>query len=286
MAEGTGVWVYAVAEPAAMASLAPLTGVGRGPVRAIAAGGLAAAAEDVPLAEFGETALRRNLEDLAWLEATARAHHRVVAAVARHGPVVPMRLATVYQGDAGVAAMLAERSGDLHTALRRIRARAEWGVKAYVARRPETGHQAGPAAEGGPGTGAPAPGAGAAYLRRRRDELSASKNARQDALASAEAVHAALSRLAVEARLHPPQAPQLTGSTAAMVLNAAYLLDGQQDEAFAAAVADLAERHPGIRLELTGPWPPYSFAGDAGGAAPGAAGFRDLARGAESTARA
>jgi hypothetical protein len=77
-------------------------------------------------------------------------------------------------------------------------------------------------------------------------------------------IHAELSRHAAEARLHPPQAPQLTGSKAPMILNAAYLLDTGRGEDFAAAVAALAGQHPGLRLELTGPWPPYSFAGTGG----------------------
>jgi hypothetical protein len=171
--------------------------------------------------------------------------------------------------------MLSERATDFRAALGRIRSRKEWGVKAYAARRTALAGRAGPA-------GQEAPGAGAAYLRRRRDELSAARNARRDAVASAEAVHAALSRLAAETRLHPPQAPQLTGNTAPMILNAAYLLDEQRDGDFAAAVAHLAEQHADIRLQLTGPWPPYSFAGDETGLPDGAA----LAGDAQSAARA
>ncbi len=45
-----------------------------------------------------------------------------------------------------------------------------------------------------------------------------------------------------------------------MVLNAAYLLDDDRADSFAAAVRALSDRYPGLRLELTGPWPPYSFA--------------------------
>ena len=48
-----------------------------------------------------------------------------------------------------------------------------------------------------------------------------------------------------------------------MILNASYLLDDERADGFAAEVADLAERHPAIRVEMTGPWPPYSFAGTA-----------------------
>jgi hypothetical protein len=258
--EADGKWVYAIAERVAVTPLAQIRGVGGRPVRTIAATGLTAVAEDVGQAEFGEEALRRNLEDLDWLEATARAHHRVIDAVAQQGPLVPMRLATVYSDDAHIAAMLAERGADFRSALRRISGRREWGVKAYADRQPEASDDCGVTA----GPSSPGTGAGAAYLRRRRDKLAAQKNARRETLAGAEMIHAELSLYAAETRLHPPQAPQLTGSKASMILNAAYLLDSARGEDFAAAVAALAEQHPGLRLELTGPWPPYSFAGIGG----------------------
>jgi hypothetical protein len=246
-------------------SLGQLTGVAGAPVRTVTAAGLTAVVGDVPLEEFGEQALRRNLEDLSWLEETARAHHRVIEAVAGQIPVVPARLATVYNGDAGVAGMLAERGADLRVALGRIEARKEWGVKAYAAQ-PSGPGDPGPAAPGG--RARPSAGPGAAYLQRRREQLSARKDARQAAIQSAEILHARLSRLAADTRMHPPQAPQLTGSKAVMILNASYLLDDERADGFAAEVAALAEQHPAIRVELTGPWPPYSFAGAAEGERP------------------
>ena len=254
-----GKWVYAIAERVAVPNtpLAQIRGVGGREVRTIEAAGLTAVAEDVGLAEFGEESLRRNLEDLEWLEATARAHHRVIDAVALQGPLVPMRLATIYSGDAQIAAMLSERGADFRAALGRMNGRQEWGVKAYANRQPETSDDSAVT----PGPPGPGTGAGAAYLRRRRDQLSAQKDARRETLASAEMIHAELSRYAAETRLHPPQAPQLTGNKEPMILNAAYLLDSARHEDFAGAVTALAGQHPGLRLELTGPWPPYSFAG-------------------------
>ena len=254
--EPHGVWIYAITGRVSAASLSQLRGVGGGPVRAIAAGELTAVVEDVGLAEFGEEALRRHLEDLDWLAATARAHHRVIDALAQLGPLVPIRLATVYSNDGGVAAMLAERDADFRAALERIRGRTEWGVKAYAAGRPEPG---GAAADAEAPASAEA-GAGAAYLQRRRNQLTAQKNSRRQMLADAETIHAGLSEHAAGARLHPPQAPQLTGNKALMILNAAYLLDDERGEHFASVVTALAERYPSVKLELTGPWPPYSFA--------------------------
>jgi hypothetical protein len=265
--EPHGLWVYAVAErvPAAgVDQAAAVGGVGGGQVRTVKAAGLTAIAGDVPLEEFGESALRRNLEDIAWLEETARAHHRVIEVVARECPIVPMRLATVYRGDASVGAALADRRDDFRAALGRTSGRKEWGVKVHAGKPAEARTDPRPAggAQGRQGEqGGERGGAGAAYLRRRRSELSAQQDARRELMASAELIHARLSRLAADSRLHPPQAPQLTGTSAKMLLNAAYLVDEQRDEDLTAAVRALAAKHPAVRLELTGPWPPYSFAG-------------------------
>jgi hypothetical protein len=256
----TGTWLYGVTDSSAAIrpdSFDQLTGVGGGKLHLVAAGGLTAVAETVSLDEFGETALRRNLEDLGWLEATARAHHRVIDAFANQVQVVPLRLATVYREDGSVRAMLAEHGPRLRAALRRTASRAEWGVKAY-ADQPAAPREKVARAD----RGQAAPGSGAAYLRRRRDELAASQQDRQEALASAQQVHAALAAMAADARLHPPQSPELTGSKSAMILNAAYLIDDQRAAGFRQAVDDLRTRLP-LRLELTGPWPPYSFS-DAG----------------------
>ena len=256
MTEPPGIWVYAVAVAVPDGSLGGLTGVSGGPVETLAAAGLTAVTEKVPLAEFGEAALRRNLEDLDWLEEKARAHHGVIDAVAQQQPLVPMRFATVYHSEAGVTGLLSGRARDFRALLDRIRGRREWGVKAYAAEPAAAGDEAtGPA-----GAAAPSAGAGTAYLNRRRHERSAQEEARQAAMTSTAEVHDTLAGLAMAFRLHPPQAPQLHGNRQPMLLNAAYLLDDERAGEFAAAVRSLATDHPSVRLELTGPWPPYSFA--------------------------
>jgi Gas vesicle synthesis protein GvpL/GvpF len=250
-----GLWVYAICQRADETGLHSLVGVGGTAVTAVTGSGLTAVTEDVDLADFGEQALRANLEDMAWLEATARAHHAVIDGVARQAPVVPMRLATVYSGEVAVREMLAERSAEIRDVLSRITARSEWGVKAFAVA--GTGREPGERDARSPDRAAPA---GAAYLRRRRDQLSAQQLGRRRAVADAERVHDDVSRLAVAARLHAPQSQQLTGTSEPMVLNAAYLLDEPRGDAMRQTVAGLAEACPAVRLELTGPWPPYSFA--------------------------
>jgi hypothetical protein len=72
-------------------------------------------------------------------------------------------------------------------------------------------------------------------------------------------VHADLARHAVASRHHPPQDPRLSGRAGIQLLNAAYLVDEARAEEFLTAARTAAERHSGLEVEVTGPWPPYSF---------------------------
>lgn len=279
--EPTAVWAYAIAGSGAgglmaddrASALRRLAGVGGAPVRVTYCSGLSMLVSDVSAAQFGEAALRRNLENLDWLDQVARAHHQVIDTAARLFPLLPTRLATVYSSDDAVCAALAERRAVLRGALRRVGGRVEWGVKAYATPESEitaggsggAGDRDGTAAGGaGPGriSTAEARGGGLAYLRRRREQLTAGRESRAAAVGAARAVHGALAGQAERARLHPPQAPQLSGVRLPMLLNAAYLLPADGAAEFTAAVAAQASAHPELRIELTGPWPPYSFTGD------------------------
>ncbi|MGV9216085.1 GvpL/GvpF family gas vesicle protein [Micromonospora sp. RB23] len=244
----TGVWLHGVVRDVEPATLAALAGMGGAPVRAVAAAGLVAVVSPAPLDEYGEEPLRRNLEDLAWLERAARAHHAVVDALARQGPVVPARLATVHTDDDLVAASLASRRAELSATLARLTGRDEWGVKGYLV--PGTPVESAVAPDGGVGT---------AYLRRRRAQLTARDAQQQVASSAAEAVHTALCEVAVAGRRHAPQDRRLSGASTAMALNGAYLVDVAALPRFTELVGALGDRHPGLRLELTGPWPAYSF---------------------------
>ncbi|CNG80394.1 Gas vesicle synthesis protein GvpL/GvpF [Mycobacterium tuberculosis] len=301
---GTGVYLYGVARGLDPAVLGGARGVAGAPVRGVRAGGLTALVSTVALAEYGEAALRANLEDLAWLEATARAHHDVVDLAARAAPTAPVRIATIYRDDTRVAEVLAAQADRFTGILDLISGRSEWGVKAYAApevirgdtpadtpadtradtsaatggggadpggglaprAEPLTGPQPATAPTGSPGPSG-SPGVGTAYLRRRQEERRRRADAGRRVGEQAGAVHAELADHAVASRHHPPQDPRLSGRPGTQILNAAYLLDEEQVEGFLAVTRAAGERLAGIEVEVTGPWPPYSFI-DTAGAAP------------------
>lgn len=255
---GTAVYLYGVSRGLDPAALPATPGVGGAPVRAVTAGDLIALVSTVREADYGEEALRVNLEDLSFLEATARAHHDVVDQAARSAPTAPVRIATLYRDDDRVARLLTEQHDTFTRALDRITGRSEWGVKAYAY---AEAMSAAPPTTAGAGTDAPVggSGAGAAYLRNRQAQRKQRENAGRRITAQAQAIHAELADHAVATRQHPPQDPKLSGHDGTQILNVAYLLDDDQVDGFLAAVKDIDARLPGIGAEVTGPWPPYSF---------------------------
>jgi hypothetical protein len=256
-ADEFGVWVYAIARADRAADrTAGLRGVADEPVRAVLGGGLAAAVGTVRLDEFRGEGLRRNFNDADWFAAKARAHNAVVNAVRRGGPVIPVRPATIYRDDRRVCQLLLNEHEDIDMALRRVSGRDELGVKAYadpksLAIQGDLIHSA--SMEGlSP----------AAHLLRRRRQLAAQHEGYRLAAAEADRIHAVLLRCAVDGKRRSPIAESPSGKEPWTVLNGSYLVDDDVVGVFMGTITALERSTARITIEVTGPWPPYSFAED------------------------
>jgi hypothetical protein len=250
-----GLWAYCVTRGGRPPAV---DGVHRAPVRSVEHGGLVAFVSRVPLAEFGEEPLRRNLNDLEWLERVARSHEAVLERALEDGTIVPLRICTIFSDEGGVSRMLAEQETALHTALDALDGRQEWGVKLLVDR---ASLERVAAERTPPEEGLEAQGAGGAYMLRRRHERHVREAADRLAEGLADDVHARLLDWATDAVVNPPQNRELSGHEGDMLLNAAYLVETAKVDRLRELVVELQDRHRGLgaRLELTGPWPPYNF---------------------------
>jgi Gas vesicle synthesis protein GvpL/GvpF len=259
---GSATWVYAVTRDLDPDRLRDVGGVGGGPVRAVPGGRLTAVTGSVDAQEFSEEAFERRLSDPAELAALARAHHQVVEAVATAGPVLPLRLATVYSDDERVRELLAQRQTEFTATLDWLAGRTECGVKAWASPQAVSADADQPeSADREPGE---AQRTGAAYLSRRRAQLGARAKSRQEAAERGADIHRALSAMAAAACVHQvhdvPSDEHGAGDQGLMVLNGAYLVETAAMARFAESAQSVVGELPGFSLEVTGPWPPYSFA--------------------------
>ena len=160
-------------------------------------------------------------------------HEEVVEALMEQRDLLPVRYGTLVDDDAAAAAAIAERRDELTAALDRVRGRVELSVRA-VAADPTGGDRDGE------------PAGGTDYLRAKLRSAAAHETV-------ARSLHEPLAALARAAMQRPPRPSD-------ELLRAAYLVDRDAIGTFTRLVARLDERHPGLRLLCTGPWPPYSFA--------------------------
>ncbi|MFC5908003.1 GvpL/GvpF family gas vesicle protein [Streptacidiphilus monticola] len=251
-------YAYAVVRPSPPLEplLSGVRGVADASVELVGSGELAAVVSSVPAEDFSEQALKERLEDLDWLERVARAHHSVIETLSDRTTVLPLRLATLYVDDAHVRLLLDERRQEFGRLLDRLADHVEWGVKVYAEPSPEAGRP-----ETGAGTDLEAESSpGRAYLQRRREQ----RQARDDVWRAAEL---AVRRIADEARElavehvgHRLQQGTLASGPGDNVANDAYLVPRDLAEEFRTRVLRAADGLVGVRVEVTGPWAPYSFA--------------------------
>jgi len=268
---GHVVWVYAITDGLAPDQLAGLTGVGGERVRAVTEGGLTAVVGSVDARAFGEQARGALMSDLPSIERLGHAHHQVIACVAADGPVLPLRLATIYPDDQTVRTLLGRSSAEFALILESLRGTEEWGVKVYADAEDAAAPQAAqtePAEEpagyldavSGFGDGVTShsePG-------RPDGDLAKPFSAVEKVEAFTEMIDRALTGIAIATRHHSAQDPRFGSSDKCLVLNATYLVLSDRAGEFAAVARALTRAHQGMGVGLTGPWPPYSFA-DHGG---------------------
>jgi hypothetical protein len=264
MSDTNLVYTYAVLRrtPEAAAATAHLRGVAGEPIHLVAPAfsgpQLAFAVGHVPPGDYADAPLQAHLADVDWLETTVRSHHAVVAALVASGAaVLPLRLATVFRDEDGARQALDTRRGYFLSLLDRLTGHVELGVKIYAT--PDiTPPEADPEPVQDPVTGL---GVGRAYQLIRRRRQRRNEEAWRTVAQAAGRLTETAGTLAVDRVAHTPERGSLAGSAPGTnVANDAYLVPADRVVAFRAGILAAAQGVPGLRVEITGPWAPYSFA--------------------------
>jgi hypothetical protein len=226
---------------------------------------LAALVSAVPADEYDDVHLREHLEDLEWVERTARRHEAVLEAALANVTIVPLRLCTLYHDREGVRRLLRDHAASLRRSLVNVDGCAEWGVKVFAGSvsledEEQAAEEQQPVAQQ----------SGASYLAHRQRERDRAERASELRTRCVEEVHRRVSDCARESTANPPQRAELHGRDMAMVLNGVYLVERERAKDLYRTVGELeAEWAPrGFVIELTGPWPAYNFVSGATGVMP------------------
>jgi hypothetical protein len=248
---GSGVYLYALVRSSRRPSLAgaPAGLPHTGPLRAVEAGdGLWLVAAAAPLDRYGEAAIEAGLKDLDWVAACAMAHEGVVRHVCRRRTAVPMRLYTLFRSDDRAREHVQKSRVRMVRALDRVEGCEEWGVRIFAEEAPRPKPAARPAGAD----------AGRRFLEGKR---ALHRAARDTSAAGVRAARTVVKDLAGTAREHRPLPVPKGAPGSRLVAGAAFLVPVTARARFQArAVRAAAEaRARGLRVDVTGPWPPYNF---------------------------
>lgn len=260
--DANAIYVFAVCrnpDPSAVAGLPGVTD--EAPVSTLPLETLTAIVQTVRAGDFTNEAWQARLCDQRELERYARAHHDVVSAAAACCPTVPLPMATLYQSAESARDALANEADRFHAALKRIAHHAEWGVKVYAPPCPQDDSNRSTMPTTPTDRSRPAPGAGLAYLDRKRGAQTRRERRQDEALQAAETVDAEVRSLATASRRLRLHGPQPSGERRVQVLNATYLVSEHRADELTLLTQALRER-TGAQIELSGPWVPYSFVGE------------------------
>jgi gas vesicle protein GvpL/GvpF len=200
--------------------------------------------------------------DQSGTAALLQAHEDVVDTLMERTDVVPFKFGTILKDEQAIAQMLQDNEEKFQKLLAKCTGRAEWGLKVYADQQAFRAYTMGveptfKAMEEQRATLS----RGAAYLFGKKME-EAVKNTVATRLAHvSEAVFQALGKDANEAKLNATLPHSVTGKREEMILNAAYLIEREKAAHFCSQGAELQEYYAamGLDLEVSGPWPPYSF---------------------------
>ncbi|GDY31569.1 GvpL/GvpF family gas vesicle protein [Gandjariella thermophila] len=244
-----GLYAYLVTWEGTLDPAALRTAAGDVDLRMVNHAGLGVVVADVDptrYAALGAAADGRALSEDSELVVLARQHDEVVRMVFAQRPVLPLRFATVLPDEDAAARLLGAYADQARGWLERVQGHREWGVRA----RPAGGN-----ADADKDTAEVNLDELTAGQYLRRDRAAAAQTRQRRGVSSTRSLHETLSRYAADSVIRGHNHDH------DLLLDAAYLLPVDREKAFQAAIEQLLVDldREGVSVEVTGPWPPYSF---------------------------
>jgi hypothetical protein len=216
---------------------------GAHPVQALDCGEFVCWVSEVNPATFSEE-MNRNMENLEWLALHSVRHQQAVAEIAAKGTIIPARFGTVFSGEPALQKNIQQKKAALEKVMARISDSDEWGVKIFA-------EQPAPAPEPAQvRSGKEYLQQKAARLKRRpeRDEAGLKEFSRE------------LEKIAADTA----SSGKISGVQPDLLWQATFLLPRSRRKQWDQTLQEFVKKWSGSRrIEVNGPWPPYSFVSDA-----------------------
>ena len=255
---GQGIYLYGFTRVLPILSIQG-TGVdGRTPVLLHRCSDVAAVISSIALDQFCGPSGERNMRDIGWVGPRAVRHEAVVEEVMRRSPVLPARFGTIFLSVEGLGKLLPICRNKILGFLDHVTDKEEWSVKGFLYSKKakkklydqllagETERLA-----------ALTPGLRYFQAKRIRNKIDKQLNNRLEEVVKG--IGETMNAYASDFCQRNPLPRDATGND--MIMNWAYLIHRDSVADFCVQVDRMNAKHDheGLSLELSGPWPPYSF---------------------------
>jgi hypothetical protein len=219
-----------------------------------------AAVSKISVEDFTGPAAEARLQDLSWVGPRACRHQEAVEQVMRYSPVLPTRFGTIFTSLKSLEKLLEMHHGIICRFLDRVADKDEWSVKGLMDRAKAKERALDlifTREEGRLSSLSP----GMRYFQEQRIRSDAGKEIHGWLKETRKKITDDLGRYAMDFCELKVYSRGATGIDTDIVLNWAFLVSQKTKEDFRARIeqtnADNAQQ--GLFLQLSGPWPPYSF---------------------------
>lgn len=261
MAANEATYLYCFARSGAVGGLKSPGVDGRSGVAAICTANISAICSQAPLEEFHSDPVWDREPDPQWLLPRARRHEAVIEEVMARSPVLPVRFGALFSSPFAVQALMARQASQIDRFLEYAAEKQEWAVKGYLSAKTAKAWLLEARPSWALHRRALAASPGKRYFQEKQLDAAAQREIEQWGRRASAEVLDALHGIDFEAKSLKPQPSQLSGKADEMAMNLAFLVTSDRVEEFRAQVDSIASRYArrGLRLECTGPWPPFSF---------------------------
>jgi hypothetical protein len=208
--------------------------------------------------DFEGTDAEANLSSLAWLTPRVLAHDAAVSGLSKIGPFYPTRFGTLFSSHDAIAKLLDVEKETLTAFFASVEGREEWGIKCVTDRQVAIAKYA---EKEGIDPAKPL-ASGKDYLKSRQVQKTIDGKTRHWLTELTQSIQKSLQEEFGAVVLRPRLAQPEGNEREELVGNMAVLPTRLQSDDLGRWVENWNESQfprTGLRLDLTGPWPPYSF---------------------------
>jgi hypothetical protein len=231
-------------------------------LKCIESGGFYTVVKMVSSDEFSEENLKKNLSDLAWLDNNARNHVLIISLLMEDCTVIPFNFGTIYRSEEPVKKFMEDYSDSLIDNLLFVEWKEEWTVKIYCDRKvliDQIDELSEEAAKLEREIMASSPGR--AFLMKRKKTDLIENEADRLCKVYGQEYFDEFKKLSDSFSLNNLIPKEFSERSDDMILNSTFLVGKDKAIDIVSTSDSLRKKNSGLGfdLEITGPWPPFSF---------------------------